>query len=578
MTDANVIDRPASVARELRYIAIENLRPSKLNVRRHGAKKLDELVGSIEALGILQSLLVRETDEPGIYEIHAGKRRYLAATKLHAQANPDFDQLPCIIMQPGDDVEAIEASLAENLQRLPMDEMDQYEAFKRLADGGMTGDDIASHFGISTHVVERRLAIARLIPDLRRMYRRGDIDARTIRLLTLATPERQRAWIKLEGDGKAPPSWQLKQWLLGGAQISTKAALFDSALYDETQGGIVRDLFADDPAHDGAFFADPAQFWELQNQAIKERAEAFAENGWPVTIINPDERFQSWDWQPARKADGGQIVIEVQPDGHVEFHKGILPKKSARKAAAATATGDEARSDEPAKPELSGPLNNYCDLIRLAAVKTALAKKPKIALRLMLAHALTSSGHWRAIAEPMTAANDTVADAMTSNADVAAFEAIRDDVAGLLGLDPGASLTGQTDWDGSRLAEIFAALIELSDAEVNRILAAVMAETLMLGSGIVDTIGASLDVTAQWSAEGNDAFFALIRDRDITRAILADVCGADVASAHQTATGKKHKEIARMAIDGKGREKVNDWCPPWLAFPQGQLTDRPLTV
>ena len=72
-----------------------------------------------------------------------------------------------------------------------MDEIDQYEAFAALNKQGLDDADIAAHFAISVQVVKRRLAIAGLHPDTRRLYRNGEIDARTLHLLTLATRERQ---------------------------------------------------------------------------------------------------------------------------------------------------------------------------------------------------------------------------------------------------------------------------------------------------------------------------------------------------------------------------------------------------
>lgn len=67
----------------------------------------------------------------------------------------------------------------------------------------------------------------------RRLYRQGEMDAKTLHLLTLATRERQKAWVQLVTDSEQtpPPFWQLKAWLLGGSEISAKAALFDEALY-----------------------------------------------------------------------------------------------------------------------------------------------------------------------------------------------------------------------------------------------------------------------------------------------------------------------------------------------------------
>ncbi len=166
---------------ELADIPLDQLTVSKINVRKHGAKDVASLAASVAALGVLQPLLVRAKDDG--YEIVAGQRRYLAAKSLLRTTNEDVPRLPCVVLNANEDAVAIEASLAENIERLPMDEMDQHEAFMALRRKGLGEDDIAVHFGISAQVVKRRLALAALIPDVRRLYRQGEIDAKTLHLL-----------------------------------------------------------------------------------------------------------------------------------------------------------------------------------------------------------------------------------------------------------------------------------------------------------------------------------------------------------------------------------------------------------
>ena len=105
---------------KLDSINLSDLKPSTLNVRKAGPINGDDLVPSIRALGILQPLLVRPNCEG--FEIIAGQRRFDACQTLAAES--ELDPIPCIIMQDGDDAAAIEAFLAENIARLPMDEID----------------------------------------------------------------------------------------------------------------------------------------------------------------------------------------------------------------------------------------------------------------------------------------------------------------------------------------------------------------------------------------------------------------------------------------------------------------------
>lgn len=129
----------------LQHIALNQLTVSPLNVRKFGAKDCADLVSSIRALGVLQPLLVRKIADG--FEVIAGQRR-LNACRIIAE-DCTIDPLPCLVMAAGDDAAVIEASLAENIERLPMDEVDQYKAFAKLIKEGRTADEIAHTFGIT---------------------------------------------------------------------------------------------------------------------------------------------------------------------------------------------------------------------------------------------------------------------------------------------------------------------------------------------------------------------------------------------------------------------------------------------
>ena len=72
----------------------------------------------------------------------AGQRRLLACRAIAAEDGA-AEPVPCAILEDGDDAKAIEASLAENIARLPMDEIDQYEAFAAILAQGRSVADIA---------------------------------------------------------------------------------------------------------------------------------------------------------------------------------------------------------------------------------------------------------------------------------------------------------------------------------------------------------------------------------------------------------------------------------------------------
>jgi len=125
---------------QLRHIKLEDLKLAYINVR-HGKATPDvsDIQPSIKKRGILQPLLVRPNGKG--FEIVAGRRRYFAARNLQKEG-AKVEPIPCAIMAKGDDAAAMEASLLENIARLPMDPIQQYEAFAKLVKQGVTGLDV----------------------------------------------------------------------------------------------------------------------------------------------------------------------------------------------------------------------------------------------------------------------------------------------------------------------------------------------------------------------------------------------------------------------------------------------------
>lgn len=210
---------------ELKHIDIASLSVSSANMR-NGRKAPDiaNILPSVRARGELVPLIVRQNGSPDTYEIIAGRRRFHAALAV-AEDGGSNDALPCAVIDAGDDAAALEASLIENIARLDPDEVSRWESFTRLVREGRTPEDISLTFGLTELQVKRTLALGNLLPRIRNLYRQGEIDAATVRLLTLASKVRQRDWLALRDDPDqyCPTGFQLKSWLFGGASIPAAA-------------------------------------------------------------------------------------------------------------------------------------------------------------------------------------------------------------------------------------------------------------------------------------------------------------------------------------------------------------------
>jgi len=498
---------------------------------------------------------------PDTYEIVAGKRRYHAALAAAADGIA-IEELPCAVMGAGDDAAALEASMIENIARLDPDEVTRWETFTRLVREGRSPEDIAVTFGLTEVQVKRTLALGNLLPRIRSLYRNEQIDALTVKHLTLASKAQQRDWLALR-DGeetRAPVGQQLKAWLFGGASIPTSVALFDLATYD---GQIVADLF------DGvSYFADADSFWAAQRAQIEARAVGYREAGWSeVVILEPGEHFHSWEQEHRTKKQGGKVYIAIGYRGDVTFHEGFVSHREARKLDQGGAI------EKPVRPEITGAIGDYVDLHRHAAVRAKLADAPGVALRVAVAHMIVGSPLWTVRIEHQGTPNDAIAESVEASHAEAAFDAKRRAVLAMLDFD--AETPTVTRGADAGLPELFAKLLTLDDGQVLDVLAVVMGETLHARSPIVDALGLHLavDMSAVWQPD--DALLDLIRDREVLTAMVGDVAGESVAQANAKEKGKALKAILRDSFAGTdGRAKADGWVPRWMRFPASAYTTR----
>ena len=554
---------------KLDFIKLEDLKISAINVRKHGDTSGDDLVPSIKANGIIQPLLVRKNCEG--FEIIAGQRRFNACQTI--AESQKVEPLPCAIMEDGDDAKAIEASLAENIARLPMDEINQYEAFLSLTKQGRTIEDIAVHFGVTERLVKQRLAIANLYDPILNAYRREEIDARTIRLLTLASTKQQKAWFKLFKDNEAP-TWNLKSWLFGGDEIPTSNALFDVETY---KGAITSDLFGEE-----SYFADPALFWECQSKAIAEIKTEYEEDGWSeVILLDVGENWQKWEHMEVSRQDGGKVYIQVCANGEVKIHEGLLPEKEAKRLALAESGETPAKAE---RPELTQSMQNYLDLHRHAAVRAELLNHQGVALRLAVAQVIAGSSLWTVHADPQRANTDKIKDSLTTNLAEDLFAQERKTIRDLLSVSDVPEDTfvpRKDDWGKSYdLQYIFGKLLEMDDAIVTRILTFVVAETLPCGSETVEQLGEQLEVDMNDYHKPNDLFFDLLRDKEAINQMVKEVAGKPAADDNITATAKVQKQIIQNCLTGERKAKldINTWQPRYMHFPMKGYTKRQNTI
>jgi ParB family chromosome partitioning protein len=146
---------------------------------------LGELVASVREVGILQPVVVRETD-PGRYQLVMGERR------LRAAREAGLTTIPAIIRETPDDA-LLRDALLENLHRQQLNPLEEAAAYQQLLEEfGATHDQLAERIGRSRSQVTNTIRLLGLPPTVQRRVAAGVLSAGHARaLLGLADPQAQ---------------------------------------------------------------------------------------------------------------------------------------------------------------------------------------------------------------------------------------------------------------------------------------------------------------------------------------------------------------------------------------------------
>jgi len=137
--------------------AAENVRHTRIE------EGCEQLADDIQAHGLLQSLIGYE--DGGHVEIVGGGRRLKSMRILKHRGLIDDSFLVPVLIRGIE--EAVELSLAENLQQRTMSPVDEFLAFSKLMESGTSSSaDLAKRFGFSERVVKQRLRLAELAPEV----------------------------------------------------------------------------------------------------------------------------------------------------------------------------------------------------------------------------------------------------------------------------------------------------------------------------------------------------------------------------------------------------------------------------
>lgn len=168
----------------VRMLPIRLIDPNRDQPRRSfDEDALRELAASIEAVGVIQPIIVAESGER--YSIIAGERRYRASRMA------GLDEIPAIVRN-WDEQRRLEAALIENLQRDDLNPIEEALGVKRLMEeSSLTQEKVAERLGKSRPAVANLLRLLTLEESVQQLLTEGKLSAGHARALVTVDKKRQ---------------------------------------------------------------------------------------------------------------------------------------------------------------------------------------------------------------------------------------------------------------------------------------------------------------------------------------------------------------------------------------------------
>ena len=155
-------DTITTLESELRQVPIADIDRNPYQPRTvFDDEKLAELTTSVQEVGVLQPILLREQNDR--YELIAGERRWLAARRA------GLSSIPAVVRRIKD-IESFEQAIIENLHREDLNPIDEAVAYHRLMDEfSMTQQQVAEKVGRSRPAISNSLRLLHLSADVQRL-------------------------------------------------------------------------------------------------------------------------------------------------------------------------------------------------------------------------------------------------------------------------------------------------------------------------------------------------------------------------------------------------------------------------
>ncbi len=169
-------------------VPLNQIEKNPMQPRVHFAhSEMEDLIESIKKHGILQPLVVTRTDSG--YQLIAGERRFRASEVLELKTVP-------VIVRAAEDIEKLELSLIENLQRENLNPIEEARAYQKLIDEfSLTQEEVAARVGKKRATISNTLRLLDLAPEIQQALIERQLTAGHAKVIL--SEETEQARLKL---------------------------------------------------------------------------------------------------------------------------------------------------------------------------------------------------------------------------------------------------------------------------------------------------------------------------------------------------------------------------------------------
>lgn len=340
-------------------------------------ENLEAFSRDIEVNGLLQPIGVWRDPETSFCYVAFGNRRF-EAIKLIEERTNFVQEVPVVVLDcPREELMAV--STLENVSRLPLHPVDQYEAFADMAAQGMSEARIAERFGLTAKEVRQRRRIGDLHESVRTAWAAGDITEDAA-LAFACTPDKEaQAFLLLSAEAHQLYPHRIRSALLGDEyRNAIELAFVGEDAYVAAGGAVEEDLFGED-----RLVMNPEILSPLVAAKIKDAADVYVAKGWKWAARDTDlDSRWSYLWETVKAADKARagVVLRILPDGKLEAKVGYVKPEDTPAATRSAAPGARAKPDKALEPAETLALARRAQTQGLSAAFAADPTSAKIAL------------------------------------------------------------------------------------------------------------------------------------------------------------------------------------------------------